>query len=34
MIENTKGILNRHGWPKDAVKAEAFFIPGHESAVA
>lgn len=34
MIENTKGILNRHGWQKDAVKSEAFFIPGHEAAVA
>lgn len=31
MIENTKGILNRHGWQKDAVKSEAFFIPGKES---
>jgi ferredoxin--NADP+ reductase len=34
MIENTKGILSRHGWQKDAVKSEAFFIPGHESAAA
>ncbi len=31
MIENTKGILIRHGWQKDAVKSEAFFIPGKES---
>ena len=31
MIENTKGILNRRGWQKDAVKSEAFFIPGKES---
>ena len=31
MIENTKGILKRHGWEKDAVKSEAFFIPGKES---
>lgn len=32
MIENTKGILKRHGWGKEAVKAEAFFIPGKEAA--
>jgi ferredoxin--NADP+ reductase len=32
MIENTKGILKRRGWQKDTVKAEAFFIPGKESA--
>ena len=31
MIENTKGILNRRGWQKHTVKAEAFFIPGKES---
>ena len=32
MIENTKGILKRRGWHKESVKAEAFFIPGKESA--
>jgi hypothetical protein len=30
MIENTEGILKRRGWKKDAVKSEAFFIPGKE----
>jgi ferredoxin--NADP+ reductase len=34
MIENTRGILNRHGWQKDAVKSEAFFIPGKESVAS
>jgi ferredoxin--NADP+ reductase len=32
MIENVKGILKRRGWQKDAVKEEAFFIPGKEAA--
>jgi ferredoxin--NADP+ reductase len=30
MIENTKGILKRRGWENEAVKEEAFFIPGKE----
>ena len=34
MIENTKGILKRHGWENDAVKEEAFFIPGKELAAS
>ena len=34
MIENTKGILKRRGWENAAVKAEAFFIPGKETAVS
>jgi ferredoxin/flavodoxin---NADP+ reductase len=34
MIENTKGILKRRGWEKDAVKEEAFFIPGKELAAS
>ena len=28
MIENVKGVLKRRGWQKDAVKEEAFFVPG------
>jgi ferredoxin--NADP+ reductase len=31
MIENTRGILKRHGWQKEAIKEEAFFIPGQEA---
>lgn len=31
MIENVKGILKRRGWQKNAVKEEAFFIPGKEA---
>jgi ferredoxin-NADP reductase len=34
MIENTKGILKRRGWEKEAVKEEAFFIPGKELAAS
>ena len=34
MIENTKGILKRRGWENEAVKEEAFFIPGKELAVS
>lgn len=34
MIENVKGILKRHGWQKDAVMEEAFFIPGREVVAA
>ncbi len=30
MIENVRGILKRRGWQKDALKEEAFFIPGKE----
>src|ERR1700737_4863160 len=33
MIENTGGILKRHGWENAAVKSEAFFIPGKAVAV-
>ncbi len=28
MIENGKGILQRRGWQKDAMKEEVYFIPG------
>jgi ferredoxin--NADP+ reductase len=34
MIENTKGILERRGWQKEAMKEEAFFIPGKEAAAS
>jgi ferredoxin--NADP+ reductase len=34
MIENTKGILKRRGWEHEAVKEEAFFIPGKEVVVS
>ena len=34
MIENTKGILKRRGWEREALKEEAFFIPGKEVAVS
>ena len=34
MIENTKGILKRRGWESEAVKEEAFFIPGKELAAS
>lgn len=34
MIENTKGILKRRGWENEAVKEEAFFIPGKELATS
>jgi ferredoxin--NADP+ reductase len=34
MIENTKGILKRRGWEREALKEEAFFIPGREVAVS
>ncbi len=30
MIENVKGILKRHGWQKNEVIEEAYFIPGKE----
>jgi ferredoxin/flavodoxin---NADP+ reductase len=31
MIENARGILKRHGWQKEALKEEAFFIPSKET---
>jgi len=34
MIENTKGILKRRGWENEAIKEEAFFIPGKELATS
>jgi ferredoxin--NADP+ reductase len=34
MIENTKGILKRRGWESEAIKEEAFFIPGKELAAS
>ena len=34
MIENTKGILQRRGWENEAVKEEAFFVPGKELAAS
>jgi len=27
MIEHGKGILRRHGWEKEAMKEEVYFIP-------
>ncbi len=32
MIENSKGILKRHGWRDDGIKAEAFFVVRDVSA--
>ncbi len=32
MIENGKGILKRHGWQKETMKEEVYFIPGKEAA--
>jgi ferredoxin/flavodoxin---NADP+ reductase len=29
MIENVGGVVRRRGWKEDAVKKEAFFVPGH-----
>jgi ferredoxin/flavodoxin---NADP+ reductase len=34
MIEHTKGILKRRGWEHEALKEEAFFIPGKEVVVS
>lgn len=34
MVENVKGILNRRGWQKAAVKEEIYFVPSKESASA
>jgi ferredoxin/flavodoxin---NADP+ reductase len=31
MIENSKGILKRRGWQKDAIREEAFYVQGMES---
>jgi ferredoxin/flavodoxin---NADP+ reductase len=31
MIENVRGIVMRRGWQKDAIKAEAFFVPRDET---
>lgn len=31
MIENCKGILKRRGWKRDAMREEAYFIPGHHA---
>jgi ferredoxin/flavodoxin---NADP+ reductase len=32
MIENVNGIVKRHGWQKDSIKEEAFFVPRDETA--
>jgi ferredoxin/flavodoxin---NADP+ reductase len=32
MVENVKGILNRRGWQKGAVKEEIYFVPAKETA--
>jgi ferredoxin-NADP reductase len=34
MIENTKGILKRHGWQADGIREEAFFVPAKNVAVS
>ena len=34
MIENTKGILKRRGWQKDAMREEVYFIPGRLAAAS
>ena len=34
MIENSNGILRRHGWEKGAVKEEVYFIPGRLAAAS
>jgi len=31
MIENGKGILHRHGWQKDGMKEEVYFVPTDQS---
>jgi ferredoxin--NADP+ reductase len=31
MIENGKGILKRHGWQKETMKEEVYFIPGKDA---
>jgi hypothetical protein len=30
MIENGKGILQRHGFPKEVMKEEVYWIPAKE----
>jgi ferredoxin--NADP+ reductase len=32
MLENAKGILKRRGWQNDALKEEAYFVPGKSTA--
>ncbi len=34
MIENSKGVLARHGFKKDAVREEIYWIPSKESAAS
>jgi len=34
MIKNVRGIAKRHGWPDQAVKSEAFFVPPREESAA
>jgi ferredoxin/flavodoxin---NADP+ reductase len=34
MIENTKGILKRHGWEAGAIREEAFFVPAKNVAAS
>jgi hypothetical protein len=34
MIENTKGILKRHGWEAGAIREEAFFVPAKNAAAS
>jgi ferredoxin--NADP+ reductase len=31
MVENGRGILQRAGWPKDAMQEEVYFVPGKEA---
>ncbi|PYX77748.1 MAG: hypothetical protein DMG72_00470 [Acidobacteria bacterium] len=33
MIEHGKGILKRHGFPKEALKEEVYWIPDKKAAV-
>jgi ferredoxin--NADP+ reductase len=34
MLENVKGILKRRGWQRDAIREEAYFIPGKIAAAS
>jgi ferredoxin/flavodoxin---NADP+ reductase len=34
MIENIGGIVQRRGWREDAIKKEAFFVPGHQDVAS
>jgi len=34
MIEKAKGILQRRGFPKEAVKEEIYWVPKKEAAAA